>query len=297
MPKRGLTEQYYLVYSFDFYRKIKIENSMLKKVKNKIRHLFDKHPEYWLGLLKGNVLTAITNKTKPIIFSVKGRKMKMRFPTYKALYKSIFIDQEYAFYLKDSNPRILDLGANVGMSILYFKTLYPNSTVTAFEADPEIFEFLKENIELTQLTGIELYNQAAWISGGKLEFIQDGLGGSALRSDDLASSQNHIFVQTIDLKVFLEDKEFDIAKIDIEGAEIKLIPHIIDSLKAAKIVIFEYHSWKNSPQNLGTILNLFKARGYLYYLKTEDKLLKPLLNELEGNFDNRIVIYCSKNNV
>ena len=276
---------------------MKIENSMLKKIKNKIRRLLDKHPEYWLGLLKGNVLTAITNKMKPIKFSVKGRQMKMRFPTYKALYKSIFIDQEYAFYIKATNPRILDLGANVGMSILYFKTLYPNSTVTAFEADPEIFEFLKENIELNQLTGIELYNQAAWISDGKLEFIQDGLGGSALSSDNLASSQNYIFVPTIDLKVFLEDKEFDIAKIDIEGAEIELIPHIIDSFKVAKIVVFEYHSRKNSSQNLGTILNLFKGRGYSYYLKTEDKLLRPLLNELEGNFDNRIVVYCSKSDV
>jgi hypothetical protein len=81
---------------------------------------------------------------------------------------------------------------------------------------------------------------------------------------------------------------------DIEGAEIELIPHIIDELQLTSLLVFEYHAAKNKPQKLGVILSLFENHGYRYYLKTEDKLRKPFLNVLPGNFDNRIVVYCKK---
>jgi FkbM family methyltransferase len=43
-------------------------------------------------------------------------------------------------------PVIIDCGGNIGLSVLYFKYLFPNSVITVFEPSPPVFEILKENI-------------------------------------------------------------------------------------------------------------------------------------------------------
>jgi hypothetical protein len=155
--------------------------------------------EFIANVLKGKILTVAQNKMKPLTFSVRGRRMKMRFPSFIAQYRNIFLNKEYAFFFDCSSPRILDIGANFGMSILYFKILYPNSRILAFEADPEIFALLKENLAVNNLTGVELRNEAAWIFEGEMQFIPDALGGGRL-SVNSSSKQNKILVKAIDLK-------------------------------------------------------------------------------------------------
>jgi FkbM family methyltransferase len=42
------------------------------------------------------------------------------------------------------SPYIIDAGANIGLSIIYFKKKYPNSKIVAFEPDKLIFNILKK---------------------------------------------------------------------------------------------------------------------------------------------------------
>ena len=44
-------------------------------------------------------------------------------------FKSIFVDHIYDFKSYNSSPEILDLGANIGLSIIRFKQLFPNSKI------------------------------------------------------------------------------------------------------------------------------------------------------------------------
>src|SRR6516164_4426665 len=48
-------------------------------------------------------------------------------------YKDEFIQQIYHFESSSTNPLIIDGGSNIGMSILYFKRLYPNARIVGFE--------------------------------------------------------------------------------------------------------------------------------------------------------------------
>ena len=60
---------------------------------------------------------------------------QIKFFTYSQvinLFEEIFIHEVYKFESRNSNPCIIDCGSNIGMSILYFKCLYPYSTITAF---------------------------------------------------------------------------------------------------------------------------------------------------------------------
>ena len=64
-------------------------------------------------------------------------------PSFIWQFKEIFVDEIYKFDSKDEEPVIYDCGANIGMSCLYFKILYPKARITAFEGDPIITDVLE----------------------------------------------------------------------------------------------------------------------------------------------------------
>ena len=57
-------------------------------------------------------------------------------------YQEIFVEEIYKFESNKSHPVIFDCGANIGISTIYFKTIYPNAIVHAFEPDANLFEIL-----------------------------------------------------------------------------------------------------------------------------------------------------------
>jgi FkbM family methyltransferase len=42
-------------------------------------------------------------------------------------------------------------GANIGMSVVFFKSLYADAEVLAFEPDPRTFSQLEENVQANRL--------------------------------------------------------------------------------------------------------------------------------------------------
>ena len=83
----------------------------------------------------------------------------------------IFKDEVYRFKAASATPRIIDAGANIGLSVRYFKHLYPSATVIAYEPDTAVFEILKANT--VDLTGVELRQAAAWVEDTELSFFSD----------------------------------------------------------------------------------------------------------------------------
>ena len=59
----------------------------------------------------------------------------------------LFVDEVYKSVLNTEQPYILDCGANIGLSVIYFKKQWPNATVIAFEPDEKNFEYLNKNTE------------------------------------------------------------------------------------------------------------------------------------------------------
>ena len=60
-------------------------------------------------------------------------------------FKDIFVEEIYNFTSENNFPVIIDCGANIGTSCIYYKKIYPDSKIYAFEADSKIFDILKEN--------------------------------------------------------------------------------------------------------------------------------------------------------
>jgi methylase of polypeptide subunit release factors len=95
-------------------------------------------------------------------------------------HKEIFADEFYYFETPHPQPVILDCGANVGMSILYFKKLYPNAKITAFEASPEIASILHKNLSNNRISDIHVVDKAVWKDEDGIWFGSESADSSSI---------------------------------------------------------------------------------------------------------------------
>lgn len=208
------------------------------------------------------------------------------------LIDEIFEDEVYKFISETDHPFIIDCGANIGVSILYFKKLYPKAKILGFEPDEKIFNKLVVNIKLVDdLNNIELRKEAVWIEDTELSFYSEGgVAGSSVV--DYSNKKNVVKVQAVDLKKYLL-RTVDFLKIDIEGAENQVIFDIAPHLGTVKNLFLEYHGLTGSPQNLGDVLNVIKEAGFDYYIKLAADIIKyPYCDEQKTSFNQQLNIFC-----
>jgi hypothetical protein len=103
------------------------------------------------------------------------------------LLHEIFVNAEYDFEAGAPDPCIIDCGANIGMSILFFKARYPDASILAFEPDALSFSSLTHTIESNGLTGVAAEQAAVAEHGGTVVIYRnDSDPGSIVASVDRA---------------------------------------------------------------------------------------------------------------
>jgi FkbM family methyltransferase len=192
--------------------------------------------------------------------------------SFVSTYESIYIQNCYHFYSSKSSPRILDCGANTGLATLYFKKIYPNSRITAFEPDPEIAACFRKNLSLKGINDVELVEAAVWKKDGQMTFLPDGADGGAL-----SASGSGITVNTVDLRRWMYEP-IDFLKMDIEGAEIEVFDHCADQLGNVKNIAVEYHERLGQPQYLDKLLSILSKAEFKYHIFSKGGPVKPLAN-------------------
>ncbi len=189
-------------------------------------------------------------------------------------FKEIFADENYRFQADTETPIIYNCGANIGVDTLYFKQLYPNAIIKAFEADPGIAGYLSRNVQRNQLSQVEIVNQAVWNDNTMVSFATEGADGGSLVVGDKNTQ-----IPATRLKDWL-DKEpnIDLLKMDIEGAEVAVIRDCANSLSHIKHLFIEYHAYRNEPQALGEILQILTDSGFRYFVRSEADRKQPFVN-------------------
>lgn len=153
--------------------------------------------------------------------------------TFLAGLREIYLDRCLQFNAKNDAPRIIDCGANIGLSVFYFKKLYPKAEIIAFEADPIIFKTLAKNIKSAGLSGVKIINKAVWDSNQTLEFRSEGGFSGRVRINQ--EPGDLISLQGARLKDYLNEK-VDFLKIDIEGAEGRVLKDCADKLTNVELL-------------------------------------------------------------
>ncbi len=184
--------------------------------------------------------------------------------------KEIFIEETYRFRSATESPYILDCGANVGLSAIYFKRLFPRARVTAFEADASISKMLKSNLGAFGYDDVTVENKAVWTEDTVLNFAAVGsLGGKLVDTSGNGTGEglNRVAaVPAIKLARYI-DKKVDFLKIDIEGAEIKVVEDCAAQLKNVERLFVEYHSDPEQEQQLDRMLGIIRNAGFRIYIK------------------------------
>jgi FkbM family methyltransferase len=184
-------------------------------------------------------------------------------------YKDIFLKKIYHFESKTSRPYIIDGGANIGMSVLYFKKIYPESRIVCFEPDPEVFKILRHNIQNNNLTNVDIINAGLYSFDGELSFLADGQSGGHL----VTQAELDFSVQVCRISRFIEES-VDFIKLNIEGAEAEVLREIEVSGKFRHIhqMVIEYHGWPNpAKQELGSILELLDRNDFRWIVHDFDE--------------------------
>lgn len=155
----------------------------------------------------------------------------------------IFVEQCYRVdtYAHDARV-VIDAGANVGISTLYFRAVCPQAIIYAIEPDPRNYERLVSNIQGQD--NIKPYEVAFSDTNGHSDFYvpADKIISSSLISR--GGTQKKVRVRSVTLDDFVASEhiqKIDICKFDVEGAEYRMFKNC-EALSRIDILIGEVHA-------------------------------------------------------
>ena len=207
-------------------------------------------------------------------------------------YQEIFVDEIYRFSTEASRALIFDCGANVGLSVIYFKARHPRARVIAFEPDPALFTVLDNNVRAWAVSDVTLYASAVWSEATRMPFEPDGcVGGRIMKT---AAEGRTVDVETVRLRDFLsQDEDVDLLKIDVEGAEYDVLRDCRLHLHRVRRLFVEFHGERNAPQRLHEILGWLEEAGFRYHVKEAYPVAHPFLDaERERRFDLQLNLFA-----
>lgn len=194
-------------------------------------------------------------------------------------FHEIFVEEYYKFKTQNQNPIILDCGANIGLSAIYFKKIFPGAKIYCYEPDELVFECLSQNIKSFGFDDVELIKKAVWIDNNGVNFFSEGADGSSIFSDKAIKKVESIKFREV-LKSF---NNVDFLKMDIEGAEVEVIKDCENEIAKIKNVFIEYHSFVNSKQQLDALLDILTKNGFRYFIKPEADRRTPFITRINKN--------------
>ena len=164
----------------------------------------------------------------------------------------------------NSTSLMVDLGANVGRFTSIFARY--GCKVHSFEPTDKTFQVLCKRFE--NKSNVICHKKAASVKNDMVKFYHHELsnynpvywsdGNSLLSSKTNVNKDDYEIVECIDFSEFIfsitQSQNVDLVKMDVEGAEIDIINHLIDTNAIDKInyLICEVHDRKNDTLVPGT---------------------------------------------
>jgi len=196
---------------------------------------------------------------------------------YHVIKKEIFNQEVYSFEF-DKNPvNIVDIGAHIGLSVIYFKEQFPNSRIIAFEPNPCNFELLEKNVFNNNLRNVECIQKA--ISSKKEEkhlyYNTSNTSTSSFQRNawnGMEKEQEKVLVECITLNDFV-NMDVDLLKMDIEGLEEEVILSSREALQCVSNIVFEFHCF--NIKSFDRIVRFLKSCNF--YIA---EISKPKIGEM-----------------
>jgi FkbM family methyltransferase len=202
---------------------------------------------YWQTLGLRGILATLANLVfaypEYMVITAKGVKhpLSVRLGTSDVeVYRDTFLEQEYYYPTPFSPRRIVDVGANCGMTSVFYTNRYPDATVVAVEPEPSNYEALVRNTRA--YPNIVPIQAALWSTDGQVEVFPPwpywkrwGKWGFRVRN---GNGSRALTLPTLMREFGMES--VDILKIDVEGAEREIFSNC-DWMEKVKLLAIELH--------------------------------------------------------
>jgi FkbM family methyltransferase len=138
-------------------------------------------------------------------------------------------------------PLIIDAGANIGASAVWFAVEHPKAQIVAFEPDQANYDLLRRNTEGLR---VEAHRAAIGSRDGRVNVSDPGQGewGYQTEISDTGACDMMAMSRVVEEKQAAGAVPF-IAKIDIEGAERDLFQEPTAWVDRFPLLIVELHDW------------------------------------------------------
>ena len=194
-----------------------------------------------------------------------------------AVLYDLFYEPRLMLFIEDwlrADDVFVDIGANIGIYSLIASRKCGPGRIIAIEANPNIFQKLKLNLEVNGLTDVVAVNCAAYDTLGQIEFdLVDGdCEGRILDYQELPTSTK-INVEADTLPNILHKNNLQavsIIKLDVEGAEIEVLKGAEQLLRdESPVIIIDFYM-----REVADFLEKFDYNPYRYSGSEKKQLLK-----------------------
>jgi len=223
------------------------------------------------GILKKGF--QITRKKNNFFIRMGNTSIALRgYTTDYEVFNQIYIEEEYLPVIKIIHEQnleiknIIDCGANIGLSSIYFKKKFPLAKICAIEPVLVNFKAAKNNFERNGIKD-NIILGAIWSNSTYLGLdysFRKGKEWSISTTIDSDKKDVEAF-SILDIMSMQNLKEIDILKIDVEGAERRIFDKNVSDLsflKKTKIIVIEIHDEFNCREMINRELNNY---GFEYF--------------------------------
>lgn len=201
----------------------------------------------------------------------------------------------------------IDVGAQRGWFSLLMSTIVGETgKIISYEASPEVFSLLSNNIQINNFSNILAYNFAVWDRSGELTFVSHATASNAYvpslvnnsgigfvdRSNSSDEGQIKIPCVSLDEHVRYE-KRCSLIKIDVEGSE----PEVIQGAKKLierdrPHILLELNKDRMSIEQMKNIIDFLNQANYEVACSLDYSLEDFKFTDFIKGQRNEINLYC-----
>jgi FkbM family methyltransferase len=168
---------------------------------------------------------------------------------------------------RQAKINVIDAGANVGYSTLYFLSEFPNAQIVSVEPESANFAMLKKNTTANNIINADLRQNGIWNKACNLKVVdtfRDGFSWS-MQVKEVDELSDLRAISLSDIVAEKGWKTIDILKIDIEGSEKQLFDDVASIKKIlfiTNVLALEIH---DEMADRAQIYEILKECGFTYF--------------------------------
>lgn len=188
-------------------------------------------------------------RDRPLHFSWGGRPFAARPIDVHGSVISVFVLREYddlLARLATEAPVVVDGGANVGAFAIFIKSAFPDAKVVSIEASADTYRILTDNVRRSGWDGWSAHHCAIWDHDGVVDFTDDAQASanSSVAANGNGGARRPTPARRLDalLADVLPDTRISLLKLDIEGAEERVLASLRGSMSMIDSLVIEVHA-------------------------------------------------------